>query len=78
MFIVPGEVLVTSYFTALNEKPQGFNPRVLEVCGVLLSYTTVSRTLRISGVRSYDKLPQLIADQPEAMRPASLGIALNC
>jgi len=34
---VPGEVLVTSYCTALNEKPQGFNPRVLEVCGVLFT-----------------------------------------
>ena len=78
MFIVPGEVLVTSYCTSLNEKPQGFNPRVLEVCGVLLSYTAVSRTLEISGVRSYDKLPQLIMDQPEAIKPASLGIVLNC
>ena len=37
-----------------------------------------SRTLVISGVRSYDRLPQLIADQLEAITPACLGIVLNC
>jgi len=38
-----------------------------------------SRTLLlISGVRSYDKLPPLIADQEQAITPASLGIVLNC
>jgi hypothetical protein len=31
MFIVPGEVLVTSSSHFENKKPQGFNPRVPKV-----------------------------------------------
>ena len=43
-----------------------------------LCYTMSSRTLEISGVRSYDRLPPLIDNQEQAITPASLGIVLNC
>ena len=56
------------------------NPRVL-ILGSLkfavyvLLYTTSSRTLRISGARSYDR--PLITDQQEAIKPACFGIVLK-
>jgi hypothetical protein len=61
-----------------TKNPRVFNPRVLEVCYVSVSYITVPRTLRFSGVRSYDRLPPLIDNQEQAITPASLGIVLNC
>jgi len=79
MFIVPSEVLVTSSSHFKNKKTPGFLILgSLKFVVYFLFYTTVSRTLGISGVRSYDRLPQLIVDQPEAIKPACLGIVLNC